>query len=250
MSFFAIIAIILLIALMFGGLYISRLAHEREVEDSERREALRVKRSRQHKVEELFDTLMSYDRNPELLMHLQVMLVEDAQSLVELTPEDTHAKERLQYYQDLERTIEALGTNANQPITPTSDREIMLMKRHFNRTAKLIKQRIAEGLLTEGEADVHLERLRRRTLELEAEAYKYQAVQARENGDLALAAAYYKHAKDMLINSDIHYEHKTEQIRKLSRLIAGLYTSEFEEPDAKEEAEASAKPNQSASDNG
>lgn len=250
MSFFAIIAIIALIALMFGGLYISRLAHQREIEDSEMREALRVRRSRQHKVEELFDTLMSYDRNPELLMHLQSMLIEDAQKLLELAPDDKHSQDRLQYYQDLERTIEALGDNANQPLTPTTDREILLMKRHFSRTAKLINRRITDGALTEGEADVHLERLRRRTLELEAEAYKLQAVQARENGDLAIAAAYYKHAKDMLINSDIHYQDKTEQIRKLSRLIAGLYTSEFEESDKKEDAKALPNASQSASDKG
>jgi len=249
-SFIAIIAIIGLIALMFGGLYISRMAHQREVEDIEMREALRVRRSRQHKVEELFDTLMSYDRNPELLMHLQSMLIEDAQKLAELAPEDQHSQERLQYYQDLERTIEALGDNANQPLTPTSDREILLMKRHFSRTAKLIKRRVSEGALTEGEADVHLERLRRRTLELEAETYKMQAVQARESGDLAIAAAYYKHAKDMLINSDIHYEDKTEQIRKLSRLIAGLYTSEFEETDKEDDAKALPNASQSASDNG
>lgn len=250
MSFFAVIAIILLLALMFGGLYISRMAHQREVEDGERREALRVRRSRQHKVEELFDTLMSYDRNPELLMHLQSMLVEDSHSLAELVPEDKHSQERLQYYQDLERTIDALGDNANQPLTPATDREILLMKRHFNRTAKLLKRRVTEGALSEGEADVHLERLRRRTLELEAEAYKFQAVQARDSGDLAVAAAYYKHAKDMLINSDIHYPEKTEQIRKLSRLIAGLYTSEFDEPAPAEETKALPKSSQSASDKG
>lgn len=237
MSFFAIIAILFLIALMFGGLYISRMAHQKEVEEEELREALRVRKSRQHKVEELFDTLMSYDRNPELLLHLQGMLVEDAQSLVELSPANTNMQERLQYYQDLERTIEALGDKANQPETPTTDRDIHLIKRHFGRTNKLLNRRVTEGALSEGEAEVHAERLKRRTLELEAEAYQYQAVQARDDGDLAMAAAYYKHAKDMLINSDIHYPEKTEHIRKLSRLIAGLYTSEFDESD-KEAAKA------------
>lgn len=246
MSFFAIIASVFLVGLMFGGLYISRMAHQREVEDEERREALRVRRSRQHKVEELFDTLMRYDRNPELLMHLQSMLVEDAQSLAELNPDDAHSKDRLHYYEELEKTIEALGDQANQPETPTTDRDIQLIKRHFGRTGKLIRRRVIDGAINEGEGDIHLERLRRRTLELEAEAYKFQAAEARDNGDLAMAAAYYKHAKDMLINSDIHYEAKTEQIRKLSRQIAGLYTSEFDEPEAK----ALPKDSQSASDKG
>lgn len=250
MSFFAIIAIIILIALMFGGLYISRMAHQHEIEYEERREALRVRRSRQNKVEELFDTLMSYDRNPELLMHLQSMLVDDSQQLVDLAPDDPHSKERLQYYQDLERTIDALGDRANTPQTPTSDREVHLIKRHFGRAAKLIKRRTDDGSLSEGEAEIHTERLRRRTLELEAEAYKYQAAQSRESGDLAMAAAYYKHAKDMLINSDIHYTEKTEQIRKLSRLIAGLYTSEFDEPADGSTAKALPSDRQSASDKG
>ncbi|WP_108125350.1 hypothetical protein [Saccharospirillum mangrovi] len=245
MSFFAIIAIIFLIALMFGGVYVSRMAHQKEVEQEELREALRVRKSRQNKVEELFDTLMSYDRNPELLLHLQAMLVDDSQGLLELSPTDNNMQERLQYYQDLERTIDALGDKANQPQTPTSDREIHLIKRHFGRTAKLLNRRVTEGALSDGEAEVHIERLRRRTLELEAEAYQYQAVQARDGGDLAMAAAYYKHAKDMLINSDIHYPEKTEHIRKLSRLIAGLYTSEFDEAD-----KASAKADQSSASKG
>lgn len=253
MSFVTILTILFLLGLMAGGLYLSRLATLRQTEDEELKQRMRQRRTRQSEVEELFDTLMVYDRNPALLMHLQGMLVEDAEALVELAPREQHSHERLDYYKGLERTIDELGELADNPETPSSDRQLHLMKRHFGRTMKLIRTRVEQLAMSDSDSRNHLERLRRRTLELEADAYKQQGLNARTNGDLSTAAAYYKHAKDMLINSEISYDEKTEQIRKLSRMISGLYTSEFDEPEDEtaedEAADAPASESQSDSDN-
>ncbi|GGX53451.1 hypothetical protein [Saccharospirillum salsuginis] len=245
MSWLAILILILLLGLIIGGLYISRMATVKQMEAQELKARLRQRRARLSEVEELFSTLMIYDRNPELLGALKDRLVQEAEVMVDMAPKDPACQRDLEYYQGLANDIDQLGDLQNQPETPTSDRQINIIKRHFGRTMKLIRNVMNRGEMNELSGHEHLARLKRNTLMLEVEAYKLQGQRAKENQDTSTAAAYFKHAKDMLIASDIPFDGKSKQIKTISRMITGLYSSEFDPEDDKE---ASDNDNQSASD--
>lgn len=232
MSLFAILTFTVLIGLIAGGLYLSRLATVKQMEEQELKARLRQRRQRLAELEELYSTLMVYDRNPDLLRALQAILRRDAETMLNIAPDDPTCQRDMDYYEGLSNDIDQLGELENNPETPTSDRQINLIKRHFSRTMKVIRALINRGEITELEGHDHLARLKRNILLLEVEAYKLQGVRAKQNGDLSSAAAYFKHAKDMLMATDIVFESKNQNIKTISRMIAGLYSSEFDEEPA------------------
>lgn len=246
MSWFAIVIFILLVSLIVAGLYISRMATLKQMEQQELKSRLRQIRLRQGELEELYSTLMIYDRNPDLLNTLQGLLQHEAETMLEMAPNDPACQHDLEYYQGLSNDIAQLGDLAHQPETPTSDRQLNIIKRHFGRTIRLIRSQMALGDMGELAGNDHIARLTRNTLLLEVDAYKLQAKRARDNQDLSTAAAYYKHAKDMLLGTDISFDGKSNQVKAISRMIASLYSSEFDGDD--EDTAPSDNDNQSESD--
>lgn len=225
MSIFAILFIVLMLGLIVGGLYISRVATLREQEAQAVKTRLRQLRSQQTQYEELFSTLMVYDRDPDLLHLIQQNLVEEAENLLAIDPANQDSQRDVIYYQSLAEEIGNLGDKAHHPEIPSSDRQINLMKRHFGRAMKWIRTLNARGLLSEVDSHEHLARLTRNSLILEVEAYKRQGLDARDQLDLSAASSFYKHAKDLLIHSDVQISDKPQQIKKISQLISGLYDS-------------------------
>lgn len=225
MSLFAILFMISMVGLIIGGLYMSRVATLKEQEAQAVKARLRQLRSQQTQYEELFSTLMVYDRDPDLLHLIQQNLAEEAESLLAIDPTNQDSQRDVAYYQSLADDISSLGEKAHQPEIPSSDRQINLMKRHFGRTMKWVRTLNARGLISEVESHEHLARLTRNSLMLEVEAYKRQGLEARDQHDLSAASSFYKHAKDLLIHSDIHLNDKPQQIKKISQLISGLYDS-------------------------
>ncbi|HET8904456.1 MAG TPA: hypothetical protein VFN16_10715 [Saccharospirillum sp.] len=225
MSIFAILFMLLMVGLIVGGLYLSRIATLKEQEAQAIRTRLRQLRSQQTQYEELFSTLMVYDRDPDLLHLIQQNLVEEAENLLEMDPSNQDSQRDVAYYQSLAEDINALGDKAHHPEIPSSDRQINLMKRHFGRAMKWIRNLNARGLISEVDSHEHLSRLTRNSLILEVEAYKRQGIEARDQQDLSAASSYYKHAKDLLIHSDVQISDKPQQIKKISQLITGLYDS-------------------------
>lgn len=240
MSFFAVFASLLLLALIFGGLYVSRLAASREEAARLIKARIRQHKSRQTELEELFTTLCAYDRNPDLLAIIQKLMLKEAELIGRLAPNSAEGLDNLEYYEGLTETIDALGDKANNPDIPGSDRQINIMKRHFARTIKVLRSLADHGDLPELSAHEHIKRLRHNSLILEVDAYKDQGIKAHDNGDLTSAGAYLKHAKDLLLHSDAHFEDKTRHIKEISRMIAGLYSSEFHQPTPPTQADSSA----------
>jgi hypothetical protein len=230
-----------MLGLIAGGLYMSRVATAREQEAQALKARLRKLRSQQTQYEELLSTLLVYDRDPDLLHLIQQNLVEESQSLLAMDPGNVDSQHDVTYYQSLAEEIDNLGEKAHQPEIPSSDRQINLMKRHFGRAMKWIRTLNARGLISEAESHDHLNRLMRNSLLLEVEAYKVQGLNARDQNDLSAASSYYKHAKDLLIHSDVQLRDKPQQIKKISQLISGLYDSSMGE------VTSAAKDSQSAS---
>lgn len=225
MSLFAILFMISMVGLIIGGLYMSRVATQKEQEAQAIKARLRQLRSQQTQYEELFSTLMVYDRDPDLLHLIQQNLLEEAESLLAIDPSNQDSQRDVAYYQSLADDISSLGEKAHQPEIPSSDRQINLMKRHFGRAMKWVRALNGRGLISEMECHEYLARLTRNSLMLEVEAYKRQGLEARDQHDLSAASSFYKHAKDLLIHSDIHLNDKPQQIKKISQLISGLYDS-------------------------
>lgn len=243
MSFLAVFISLVLLSLILGGLYISQLATKREEAERQVKSRIRQHKARQAELEELFTTLCAYDRNPDLLVTMQKLMLKEAELIGRLAPNSADGLDNLEYYQGLSETIESLGENAHHPDIPGSDRQINIMKRHFARTIKVLRSLADHGDLPELSAHEHIKRLRHNSLILEVDAYKDQGIKAHDNGDLTTAGAYLKHAKDLLLQSDSHFEDKTRHIKEISRMIAGLYSSEFHHltPPAQADSSASDK---------
>lgn len=240
MSFFAVFVSFLLLSMIFGGLYISRLAAQREEAEREIKTRIRQHKARQAELEELFTTLLAYDRNPDLLFTMQKLMLKEAELIGRLAPNSADGLDNLDYYEGLTQTIEALDEKAHHPDIPGSDRQINIMKRHFARTIKVLRSLAEHGDLPELSAHEHIKRLRHNSLILEVDAYKDQGIKAHDNGDLTTAGAYLKHAKDLLLQNDTHFEDKTRHIKEISRMIAGLYSSDFHQTTPPTQADSSA----------
>ncbi|MHA7878196.1 MAG: hypothetical protein ACX931_00260 [Saccharospirillum sp.] len=237
---FAFLATLLLLGLIFGGLYISRLAARREEAEREVRARIRQHKARQAELEELFMTLSVYDRDPDLMRLLQDRMLKEAELIGRLAPGTADGLDNIAYYQGLSEIIDGLGETARHPDIPGSDRQINIMKRHFARTIKLLRSLAEHGELPELHAHEHIKRLRHNSLILEVDAYKDQGIKAHDNGDLTTAGTYLKHAKDLLLQSDAHFDDKTRHIKEISRMIAGLYSSEFHQDTPSAQADSSA----------
>jgi hypothetical protein len=61
------------------------------------------------------------------------------------------------------------------------------------------------------------------TLLLEVTAYRKQGDEAQEKGETSAAANFYKHAKELIVSSEIKFPEKMDQIKQISRKISGLY---------------------------
>lgn len=234
MSFWAFIAILVILGIMFGALYLSKMATIREEAELEKKKRIRSMRNDLIDIDELIHTLLVYDRNPELLSAFALKMEKVINEGLQLLPGN---EDLLRDLADLEKTnqqINALREQAKDPETPSSDRQIFLIKKNFSKTIKLLKELQANGEVTELEAGNHRARLVRSSLLLEVDAYRKQGNDAKARGETSSAANFFKHAKELLVNTDIKFTDKTQHIKNISRDISNLYVSEPSTEDKKD----------------
>jgi hypothetical protein len=231
MSFWAFIAILAILGVMLGSLYLSKLATDREIQEIEKKKKIRTLRNDLIDIDEILNTLLVYDRDTNLLFTLSKRMQSLIQQGLNLLPSDENLATDLSDLEKINQQIQALSNEPIEPEIPVSDRQIFLMKKHFSRTIRLIKELHTEGLIDELHASNHRARLIRNSLLLEVKAYRSQGDDAREKGETSSAANFYKHAKELLVNSDVKFPEKMDHIKQISRKISGLYIT-IKQPDS------------------
>ncbi|EAR09628.1 hypothetical protein [Reinekea blandensis] len=231
MSFWAFIAVLVIMGIMFGGLYLSKIASNREQEIMERRRAVRNLRTDLIDIDELIGTLQLYDKNPELLDTMVNQMKSILHRGLQLLPDDESLKQDMDGIEARRQMIQKLQEEPEEPEVPESDRQIYLIKKHFGRTIKMLRQLQSAGDLNELDMSQHQTRLTRQSLMLEVKAYEQHGRNAKKQGDISSAANFFKHAKDLIMHTDLKFDGKTEEIKKISREISNLYVTLPEDED-------------------
>lgn len=166
----------------------------------------------------------------------------DANATTDMTsppppPSDTDADKETENSADSADTETAKAADPEQEVQsphapkrkkkkiPKNDRQISQIRRHCSKAIKLLSHMVSQNLITRAEADEHSQKLRMLALQSEVKAYLLQGQVSKAKEDYMMAASYYKHAKELLVSSPLTYEDKTKQIKNISKMIAGLYTT-------------------------
>ncbi|MEJ2075553.1 MAG: hypothetical protein P8X79_19060 [Reinekea sp.] len=174
-------------------------------------------------LDEIVNTLLIYDLDVELINSMLRYMNDKVQIGLKILPD---SEELLLELKDIDRLFaksQALLNEPKAPGIPSSDRQIFIVKRHFVRSMKLIKQLQGEGYFDDMASSDHRSRLIRKALLVEVDAYQLQGDNAYKSGEISSAANFYKHAKELLIGSDLRFPEKTQYIKNLSKKISGLY---------------------------
>lgn len=223
MSFWSFITVLAILSLMFGALYLSKFAADKEQAELDKKKKIRELRNELVDIDEILNTLLVYDRNPELLNDLCNRMEQLINEGFSLLPNSSELQADLDDLNKIKATIQTLLQQPSPPETPASDRQIFILKKHFARTIRLIKSLQAEGYIDELNSGNHRARLIRNSLMLEVKAYEIQGDQAKEKGEISSAANFYKHAKEMMVDSDLKFPDKINHIQTISKKISGLY---------------------------
>ncbi|TXR53432.1 hypothetical protein [Reinekea thalattae] len=242
MSFWGFIGILLLLAIMASALLVAKYAAQKEAEFRE----LKFKARQTHltivDLDEICRTLLLYDKDIQLLDYF----IKEMRSLIdralELMPDSESIRGDVLNVRSLEQEVDVLRNSTSEPEIPVSDQQINLMKKHFLRAQKAIKRLAGAGRMPSNRASEQYNRLVQSALLLEVKAYRKQGNIAKNEGDTSSAANFFKHAKELLMKSELNFEGKSELIKKTSNDLSGLYvTNEDEENDDETEATSEAE---------
>jgi hypothetical protein len=232
MSFFDFIVILAIIGIMLGALYVSKLATNKEQAAQMRLRTIRNLRNELVDLDELLHTLLVYDRNVDLLDSLHDRMLTDLNQGLTLLPGSEDLIEDLQALDTMKIQIEQLKVSPLAPEVPKSDRQIFLLKKHFSRASKFIREMTAEGNMDQLTSNIHRIRLQTNSLMLEVSAYRKQGRDAKSRGEINSAASFYKHAKEILVNTELKFDDRLDLVKTISRDISGLYLTQEDDPAA------------------
>ncbi|TCS42453.1 hypothetical protein [Reinekea marinisedimentorum] len=236
MSFWAFLGVLAILAVMAGALYLSKFAADRELALQELNRKARLHHRKIIDLDELIHTLLIYDRNTSLLESMLKEMSATAEQGIKLKPDSEELRSDLLNIRAIEQEVQVLAATPKEPEIPASDQQIFLVKKHFARALKLVRELHNTGKIDPGAASTHSKRLSQNALLLEVKAYRHQGAIARSQGEISNAANFFKHAKELLIKSDLTFDEKTEQIKQVSREISDLYVTHPENKQSEAEA--------------
>lgn len=223
MTFWGYIGSLAIVAIMLGALYTAKVAIAREEAVQADKKRIRELRTQLIDLDEVLRTLLIFDKNIELLIHL----TNESKSIIERASALGHQQDVLKADEiDLNQVMlqmEALKQTPSEPDTPKTDRQILIIKKHFHRTQKMIKRLQMSGKIDEINARNHIKRLQKNSIMSEVDAYCLQAEEAKLVGEINVAANFYKHAKELLTGSNTLFPEKSDHIHRITRLIKELY---------------------------
>lgn len=241
----------LLVVILVAAIWMGRQAAEREREELEQRQQARQFKHRLEEINDVAQALITYDGDNLLLEAIGQFRINQVKSRLDILGEaegdpNGELAAAQTFLTELPETLEKQKSRL-----PDEEHELNQMKKLLFKGIKLIKLMQSHGEISDSEALDHAKRLRIRLLKAEVNAYIQQGRSVLESGERSKAAAYFKHAKEMLVATSLRFPERASMIKRISRMIWGIYSSqedgeelqedldltEDERPDADESAE-------------
>lgn len=224
---FAFLMILFFTTLMIAAIWLSRVAADKHRQEVELKQRARTIKQRLDDIASISQSLLQYDGDRSLLEAITDFRIQQVQKRLEfLNDEDSEGElsTARAFKDNLAELIEH-----REPALPSNDSDISHMKRQLFKAIKLIKLMQSQGYITDNEVGDHVRRLKVITLKTEVNAYIQQGRQYMENEERTTAATYFKHAKEMLVASELSFPDRARMIKRISKMIWGLYSTQEDE---------------------
>ncbi len=221
------ILILLFTGIMIGAIWLARRASDKHREEVERKQRARQIKYRLNEIAEISAALLRYDGNAPLLQAVTEFRLHQIRQRMEIIAGhdgDGELATAEGFKEDLPDALERRET-----ALPTTDAEVNYMKKHLFKAMKLIRLMQSQGYMMETEAADHTKRLSVIMLKTEVNTYVQHGRQLLKDQDRMSAASYFKHAKDTLIASRLNFPERSSMIKRISKMISGIYTTEVDE---------------------
>jgi hypothetical protein len=219
------IAIIVVMLLIFGAVFAHKTLQNKEANATKRKNSLRKLKMKLLEFDDIVSTLKIYHGHRPILRTITNYQIYEYENILRKFPEDEDSKLIISELKAFEATIDEVFNEKFKPELPKNDRQISVFKRSGSKAIKMIRQLTVKGFMSELEFSDYATILKKRMLDSEVKAFIHQGEKAERNEDHMSAAQYFKHAKDLLLATDIAYDEKTQDIKKISRMISGIYSS-------------------------
>lgn len=213
-----VVAIALPISLVMFGLVL--LGRRQQIELKQRAQARAIKQALEDLLEAL-EFLIKVDNRKDI----QFSVLERIEQLVDNYHAALPKKDQMnmRYELDSENYRQQIEHKKAGHWALKSDREIRFARRQVSLVLKSLKAMVSQKLVSHAAMSEYHRHLRITLLEKEVETYTAQGDEAASHHDVLTARNYYRAAKKLLIEFDIKYPKKNEQIRQLSQRAAALY---------------------------
>jgi len=235
---FIVIGFILFFILVTALWFSKQVTHREDLAQKSRSKARKIKQQIAE-IEEVCDTLNIYDSNENLLTTIYSQIISLTQKVASIDPSEENRILLEHYNSKKDKIKDSLPTAKS---TPGNDQQINIVKRHIGKTVTNVKQLISNGTISELEASEHITRLRRLKVQLEVDAFMMQGNKCEQKLDKITAASYYKHAKELLLSTEVSFDDQSDQIQVISKKIAKIFNSQ-EEEEAKEKKKKKSEEN-------
>lgn len=230
---FAFLMILFFTALMIGAVWLSRVAADKHRQEVELKQRARTIKQRLDEIASISQSLLQYDGDRALLDAITDFRIQQVKKRLEfLEGEDSEGElsTARAFKDNLPELIEQRDSEL-----PDNDSDINHMKRQLFKAIKLIKLMQSQGYMMDNEVSEHVRRLKVITLKTEVNAYIQQGRQYVDNDERTTAATYFKHAKEMLVASELSFPDRARMIKRISKMIMGLYSTQEDEEELDKE---------------
>lgn len=217
-------SLIIFCAIAILSLLVVSIANQREERLRSRRIRLRKLKMRVDELETLLIHLTHLLENPDILIQINDEIVDMYQAMIDLDP-------NLPYLEAGLNTAQQRGSHlaGNLPLKPKrlleSDVKIALAQKHLTEAAKVIRHRQAHAKISMEEMQLFVRELSYQHLMVDAISMIGQGHKALNKSNPLSAHAYYKKARQLLIQSTHSDSRRHQMIKELADILEGRRAS-------------------------
>ncbi len=212
------LATLLLVAMALFAGYVAKKQHK----ERERKTMIKKWRSKANEIYDTLKELALFDDNT-ITWHLICDYANDLLKKIEDAGLNDGFCDSLR--EELSQLTQTAGTSKIRTVV-ASDAELKNAKRAFNMAGKVLKACTKQAKIGSQEAIDLRRQLRLRVLNLEVNTYLALAEDRVTNNDTMSASSYFKHAKNLLVNTDLKFKGKSERIREIGDRMRALFGDE------------------------
>lgn len=190
-----------------------------------------LERKLRHSAQELLEqypALQRYCRHPRLQGIWLDELESRLQDLQQQLPEDAELQQALALCGELQGNLSTAPQDLLAPEAfscPQDDQEIQSMHRVLRKISRLLLKQTQLGWVSAAEQQELEHWLAIVSLRTDVAAFELQGQFCLQQDDRSGAVSYFKHAKELLLTSSLSYDQRSDDIKRISKGITGIYVS-------------------------